>query len=374
MSASAGLRNCCECNIIVKMGEKTIRCAGLCANKFHWDCVKNDIIIDYESFKDSANLKWLCNSCLETSEMTSNICLNEIHKISETADKQASSLASMYQKIDELKLIITTLSIEVGELQLNNENMYGRMNSSSKKSKSKQKNSTSYAETLHKKLKTQKSETARKSLKKHTSSKKPSTAAALEDKKDGQTVNHVTDEAEQSADQDVNKTHPPSAEANKQDDKIQSESDSTTNSDSDDSDSSLKNFSKVLTKNQRKKSVQKAPVTPVSVKKVPVKKDIKVGNNANAANFKFTAAPRKCWIYLSKLSATTEISNINDYLISKFPNKTFIIEEVEIQNKNRKAFKIGAEYELMDAMYDITNWPMGVQIDRYRFPKNLKKT
>lgn len=364
MSASAGLRNCSECNIIVKRGDKTVRCAGLCANKFHWDCVKNDIQIDYESYRDSPNLMWLCNVCLETSDMTSNICLEQIRQITVTSDKQASCLSSVLSKVDELKQIITNLSLELSDIKENNKK-YGRSYLSSTSSQPNKKSFTLYSDKVSNKHNSQNNANAQKPRKKPKKTQKPPmTSTAPEDKKDGQAVDHV-DDILPTADFDVNnETHPPSAEVNKQDDKINSESDTSSETDSDASVSSLEQFTVVLPKKQKKQSVKK-PTT---------KKVIKVGSNMDAASFSFSAAPRKCWIYLSKLSANTEVSHINEYLVAKFPNKTFIIENVEIHNKNRKAFKIGAEYVLMDALYDVTNWPSGVQIDRYRFPKNLKKT
>lgn len=91
-----------------------------------------------------------------------------------------------------------------------------------------------------------------------------------------------------------------------------------------------------------------------------------IGSNSDETNNNtFGAADKQIWIYVGRCKIGTESETINSYLQRKCPGKTFNVES--LQSKGHPSFKIGANPDLEETLYQSSFWPKGILIKRFLF-------
>ena len=87
----------------------------------------------------------------------------------------------------------------------------------------------------------------------------------------------------------------------------------------------------------------------------------------------FRAADKTAWLYVGKTAIGTTSDMVTKYLKEKFPDANVTVEELharEVSDKNNfktKSFKVGIDYELLDAMQNPNTWPENIIVRRFRF-------
>lgn len=88
------------------------------------------------------------------------------------------------------------------------------------------------------------------------------------------------------------------------------------------------------------------------------------GNGPDNQNFQ--CAKEKIWVFLGRCLQETTSEHISAFLGSKYAGRTFVVEDLNSKGYF-KSFKIGADKEISDDMYNASNWPAGALIKRYLF-------
>jgi hypothetical protein len=84
-----------------------------------------------------------------------------------------------------------------------------------------------------------------------------------------------------------------------------------------------------------------------------------------------SAAPRKIYIYAGNFELNTEEKAILEHLQTTFPHKQFQVERLpRRENAKSVAFKVTADYDLLQQMNNDEIWPEGVLIKRFIFFRN----
>ncbi|KAJ3660667.1 hypothetical protein Zmor_005106 [Zophobas morio] len=82
----------------------------------------------------------------------------------------------------------------------------------------------------------------------------------------------------------------------------------------------------------------------------------------------FGAAVKRAWLYVGKVRLDTTIEQVNTYLKAKYPGHEF---KIELLSKREEAtsisFKVGADSDLMDQLYQSENWPKGIIVKKLIF-------
>jgi hypothetical protein len=86
---------------------------------------------------------------------------------------------------------------------------------------------------------------------------------------------------------------------------------------------------------------------------------------------KFSAAPRKIWIYVGKVNKEVTEADIISYLVERFPQHTFSCDKL-VTLGEFAAFKVGANAQLADDLFRGDTWPVGVLYRRF-FVKKVNK-
>lgn len=82
----------------------------------------------------------------------------------------------------------------------------------------------------------------------------------------------------------------------------------------------------------------------------------------------FTAVTRRIWLYVGRATPGTTVDNMKALLEEKFPENDFIVEKLpKWKNGTTESFKIGADFELYDTLFEGDTWPQGTLVKRYRF-------
>lgn len=81
-------------------------------------------------------------------------------------------------------------------------------------------------------------------------------------------------------------------------------------------------------------------------------------------------APRRCWLYVGGAKQGTTKENITTFLARKFPGREFLVDYIQREEISSVAFKIGADYDLMERLYNPITWPVGAIVRRYNFRPN----
>jgi hypothetical protein len=74
--------------------------------------------------------------------------------------------------------------------------------------------------------------------------------------------------------------------------------------------------------------------------------------------------PKKMWLHVSKLDKKTTVSDMKRFLCGKLHEEEFIIEKLESAGVY-SAFKVGANFSLMDTLYDPSFWAEGIAVRRF---------
>lgn len=81
-----------------------------------------------------------------------------------------------------------------------------------------------------------------------------------------------------------------------------------------------------------------------------------------------SAVARKVWLYVGRATPGTSATEINDYLVKKFPNNEFNVEHLpKWKNAFSECFKVGADHELLPELYKSETWPKGLLVKKYTF-------
>jgi hypothetical protein len=90
-----------------------------------------------------------------------------------------------------------------------------------------------------------------------------------------------------------------------------------------------------------------------------------------AKSLNLSAAPRKIYIYAGNFELNTEEKAILEHLQTTFPHKQFQVERLpRRENAKSVAFKVTADYDLLQQMNNDEIWPEGVLIKRFIFFRN----
>lgn len=128
------------------------------------------------------------------------------------------------------------------------------------------------------------------------------------------------------------------------------------------------------------KMLQKAPSHPPTrnfftnnfVKKNKSENTIIIGTNNNKDDSKFDtfeATARRLWIYVGRCKQDTTEEKIKSYLQGKSPGRSFDVVKLNTKGTNT-AFRIAADMDLQDSLYDASFWPSGILVKRYMFFRN----
>lgn len=86
------------------------------------------------------------------------------------------------------------------------------------------------------------------------------------------------------------------------------------------------------------------------------------GNDTSENEFSCVAS--KVWVFLGRCHTETQVTDINSYLNKKYPDRQFIIEDLNSKGLY-KSFKIGADMDLIEDLYNPSNWPQGALVKRF---------
>lgn len=90
-----------------------------------------------------------------------------------------------------------------------------------------------------------------------------------------------------------------------------------------------------------------------------------VGNSQDAAA-EFTASTSRLWLYVGRCKMDSKPENIKSYLENRSPGHSF--EVTKLPSKGRNAsYRVEADKELQDILYDPSYWPQGVIVKRFKF-------
>ncbi|CAH0560626.1 unnamed protein product [Brassicogethes aeneus] len=97
----------------------------------------------------------------------------------------------------------------------------------------------------------------------------------------------------------------------------------------------------------------------------------KISYGSNKSGNKFQGTPKKVWLFISRVNKDVVKEDITQFLNDKdnLKEREFIIEEVEVNRKTTKCFKIGADYDLLEEIYKPDFWPSGIGYSRYYFSR-----
>lgn len=112
--------------------------------------------------------------------------------------------------------------------------------------------------------------------------------------------------------------------------------------------------------------------TTVEAKKRKTKKQNVIEGNSDITslpeNASFTSAERKAWLYVGRVDLKATECNIKNFLTRKFPNREFRVEMLpKRENAISIAFKVAADFSLMEELQKPEMWPQGVLVRRFRF-------
>lgn len=91
-----------------------------------------------------------------------------------------------------------------------------------------------------------------------------------------------------------------------------------------------------------------------------------VGSGEQTTDIEITAAPKRLWIYVGNLAPTVTTEKLNNFLNKNLPNRKFIVENLR-NDDTSSSFKIGADFDLEETLYNPEFWPKSVIIKRFQF-------
>lgn len=82
----------------------------------------------------------------------------------------------------------------------------------------------------------------------------------------------------------------------------------------------------------------------------------------------FAAAVRRAWLYVGRVRHGVVADDIKSFLEDRFENCKFVVEALPVRETARSiAFKVGADYSLLEQLKDPSLWPKGVAVKRFTF-------
>lgn len=86
----------------------------------------------------------------------------------------------------------------------------------------------------------------------------------------------------------------------------------------------------------------------------------------------FSGAVKRLWLHVGKVTIGTQVSQIEKYLNKKFPDNKFTVDELPLHPEAKTmSFKVGADFSLLEDLYNGAVWPKGVMIQKFKFRKNF---
>lgn len=98
-----------------------------------------------------------------------------------------------------------------------------------------------------------------------------------------------------------------------------------------------------------------------------------LGSADNADNQDFAPATKMGWLHISKCKEGSTVEGLNKFLKQKHPTKEFVVEKVSKNEKGNVSFKLGLDFDLLDAVMVESVWPRGIQIKPFRFQRFHKR-
>lgn len=100
-----------------------------------------------------------------------------------------------------------------------------------------------------------------------------------------------------------------------------------------------------------------------------------VRGKANVEGTRFTAVQRKINMYVGNVTIGTKERDIAEYLQEKFPQESFEVEALPKREAARSvAFKVTTSQSILHEMMNPENWPSGVIIKKFFFPRQQRPT
>lgn len=82
----------------------------------------------------------------------------------------------------------------------------------------------------------------------------------------------------------------------------------------------------------------------------------------------FSAVTKRAWLHISRMKPEVDCEHIRRHLCQKFPGEEFIIDRIQgIEKASSIAFRVGADFKLLDDLNRPETWPIGVIVKRFRF-------
>nr|CAI5849305.1 unnamed protein product [Callosobruchus analis] len=85
----------------------------------------------------------------------------------------------------------------------------------------------------------------------------------------------------------------------------------------------------------------------------------------------FAGADRRLWIYVGRCKQNSTEAGVGEYLQKKSPGHNFTV--VKLNSKGyHHSYRVEADTELKDVLYNGDYWPKGVLVKKFKFLKNKK--
>lgn len=95
------------------------------------------------------------------------------------------------------------------------------------------------------------------------------------------------------------------------------------------------------------------------------KKEIRGIDQSQAS---FGSVPKRTWLYVGRVAESVDEAQIENHLKMKFPEGQFQVESLEKnEHSTGKSFKVGANIELLEELYEPNIWPQGIIVKQFRF-------
>lgn len=91
-----------------------------------------------------------------------------------------------------------------------------------------------------------------------------------------------------------------------------------------------------------------------------------IGSGVSTNLDSFSAADRKIWIYVGRCKSSTTVEDVKKYLATKIPEADIDIEQL-ISKGSNNSFKIGANENFKNVLYNPDFWPSGILVKRFVF-------
>lgn len=92
------------------------------------------------------------------------------------------------------------------------------------------------------------------------------------------------------------------------------------------------------------------------------------GSGEISDDHSFASAKRMAWLYVGRAAKSVTKNDLESFLGSRFANRSFLVDELPAREPaTSRAFKVGADFDLLDQLNDSNLWPTGIIIKRFHF-------